>query len=522
MSPEVAARKNSAEYKRVKAQMGDERWRLNNLYWVQNEDGEEMPFVQNEPQQWYYDNRWYLDIIAKARQLGFSTEIAIEMLDTCLFHPNTAAGIIDYTLGDATKKLDKVKFAYKRLPESIRAKIAMTKDNEEEVHFSNGSRIEVGTTHRGGTMQFLHVSEYGQIAAKKPDVAMEIKTGAFKAVHAGNRIVVESTAHGTAGLFKDQVTAAQQREALDIPLSKLDWRLHFFPWWRHKGYRLQSNLVIVDIAMREYFAKLRQQHGIKLDAMQEAWYTHQFRDLGPDKCREEYPSTVEELFFASVEGAYFKREMSAARASGRVGKEVPHDPTRGVYTSLDIGVDGGMFLIFWQTDGVRHRCIDCLEDEDHTGSIQLYASWLDQKRVERGFRYTKHYTPHDMAARDFSSNGKARLEIARELLPVGSQIEVVAQVPAKADSIETARRFLANCWFDEVHAKRVVECLDNYQKKWNKATQQWSSEPLKNGFDHGADAFQNAAGGWSPDPETRPVRSGRVRSRPPGASSWSS
>lgn len=450
-----------------------------------------------------------------------STEIAIEMLDTCLFHKNTAAGIIDFTLGDATKKLEKVKFAYHRMPEAVRNKVWLTKENEEEVHFSNGSRIEVGTTHRGGTLQFLHVSEYGMIAAEKPDVAMAIKTGAFRAVHAGNRIVIESTAHGTAGLFKEQVTGAQQREATGVPLSKLDWRLHFFPWWRHKGYRLPSNLVVVDIQMREYFAKLRQQ-GIKLDAMQEAWYTHQFRDLGPDKCREEYPSTVEELFFASVEGAYFKREMSAARATGRVGKEVPHDPTRGVYTSLDIGVDGGMFLIFWQTDGVRHRCIDCLEDEDHTGSIQLYASWLDQKRVERGFRYTKHYTPHDMAARDFSSNGKARLEIARELLPVGSQIEVVAQVPAKADSIETARRFLANCWFDEVHAKRVVECLDNYQKKWNKATQQWSSEPLKNGYDHGADAFQNAAGGWSPDPETRAPRSGRVRSRPPGASSWSS
>lgn len=508
-APEAAA---------AKANMRDERWRLNSLYWVQDEDGNEMPFVQNEAQRWYYDNRWYLDIIAKARQLGFSTEIAIEMLDTCLFHRNTSAGIIDYTLGDATKKLDKVKFAYHKLPPSLQSKVRLTKENEEEVHFSNGSRIEVGTTHRGGTLQFLHVSEFGKIAAEKPDVAMEIKTGAFKAVHAGNRIVVESTAHGTAGLFKDQVTTAQQREATGVPLSKLDFRLHFFPWWRHDGYRLQSNLVLVPIHMHEYFAKLRQQ-GIRLDAMQEAWYTHQYNDLGPDKCREEYPSTVDELFFASVEGAFFKREMSAARAAGRIGKEVPYDPTRGVFTSLDIGTDGGMFLIFWQTDGVRFRVIDCMEDEDHTGSLQLYASWLDQKRVERGFRYIKHFAPHDMAQKDFSSNAKTRKEIAAEL---GVQVEVVPKIDAKGDSIEIARRFIANTWFDAVHAQRVVDCLDNYQKKWIKATGQWSGEPLKNGYDHGADAFQNAACGWTPDPETRPMRSGRVRSRPAGASSWSS
>lgn len=504
------------DYVLTKAKLADESWRLNNLYWVQDEHGTKLPFQQREPQRWYYENRWYLDIIAKARQLGFSTEIAVEMLDTCIFHTNTSAGIIDFTLEDAKKKLAKARYAYEHMPDSVKAKVPLVKDNEEELWFANDSRIEVGTTHRGGTLQFLHVSEFGQIAVKKPDTAVEIKTGAFKAVHAGNRIVVESTAHGTAGEFRDMVTEALNREKSGLPPSPLSWRVHFFPWWRHKDYRLQSNLVVVSLEMREYFAELRGKWGIRLDAMQEAWYAHQYKDLGPDKCREEYPSTIDELFFASVEGAYFKREMSKARAEKRVGHPVPFDNTRGVFTSLDIGVDGGMVLIFWQTDGVKFRVIDCLEDEDHTGSVQLYASWLFEKARDRGFRYTKHYVPHDMSHREWGSNAQSRYDIAKGLIS-SAPIEVVPQIMDKADSIEIARRMIGNTWFCEEHAKRVVDCLDNYQKKWNKTVQQWTSEPLKNGYDHGADAFQNGACGYTPDAEIRPPRSGRARSRSAGA-----
>ncbi len=519
MNAALAQRLAGEDFKRTKAQMANESWRMNNLYWVQDEHGQEVPFVQREPQKVYYEGRWFKDIIAKGRQIGFSTEIGIEMLDACVFRSNTAAGLIDYTLDDAKKKLAKMRFAYERLPSSVRAKVALTKGNEEELWFSNGSKIEVGTTHRGGTLQFLHVSEFGKIATDKPDAAREIKTGALQTLHAGSRAVIESTAHGTAGSFKEMVDEAMSiAQKQHGELSEAQWKLHFVPWWVKREYRMPSNLVVITQELRDYFAKLRSR-GIQLDALQEAWYAQKHKDLGPDDCREEFPSTVDELFFASVAGAYFKKEMSHARTTGRIGHEVTFDPSRGVYTSLDIGVDGGMVLIFWQTDGVRHRVIDCLEDEDHTGSVQLYATWLHQKGMERGFKYIKHYVPHDMAQKDFSADAKTRYLMALELLPPGTNVEVVPRVEAKGDSIEIARRFIANTWFDEVHAKRVVECLDNYQKKWNKATQTWSSEPLKNGFDHCADAFQNYACGWAPDPLARPS-SGRSRTRAEGTSPW--
>jgi hypothetical protein len=117
--------------------------------------------------------------IAKARQLGFSTEICMLILDDCLFRKNTGAAIIDATIGDAKKKLAKIKFAYDRFPPVIRRTIRLPTDNTEELKFSNGSQISVGTGYRGDTLQILLVSEYGKISVDRLDVAKEIKNGAL-------------------------------------------------------------------------------------------------------------------------------------------------------------------------------------------------------------------------------------------------------------------------------------------------------------------------------------------------------
>ena len=51
--------------------------------------------------------------------------------------------------------------------------------------FENGSSINVGTSARGSTTQFLHVSEMGKIARKYPEKAAEIVSGAFESVPLG-------------------------------------------------------------------------------------------------------------------------------------------------------------------------------------------------------------------------------------------------------------------------------------------------------------------------------------------------
>lgn len=489
--------KASAEYQRTKKLLSDREWRIDNLYWITDTDGNEIKFKRNPAQMSYFTKRWRRDVIAKARQLGYSTFIAILILDTCIFRSNTVAGIIDVKLDDGKLKLAKIKFAYDRLPADIRAACPLVKSNTEELQWENGSAVRIGTSHRGGTLQILHISEYGKISVNSPEVAKEIKTGALRAVHQNGWAVIESTAHGTAGEFHDMVQRAQAKQNEGSPLTALDYRMHFYGWWIKPEYRIPNNLVVISQELREYFARiapeLQANYGVKLDANQQAWYAKQYAELGPDDVKSEFPSIPSELFFNSLEGAYFKSEINKARAEGRIGQLVPFDPTRRVNTTWDIGED--MTAIwFHQTDNMRHRFIDYYEEEG--GSLQVAVGVLDEKAKARRFIYDKHYGPHDLDNRDWGNNAQSRRKTALDL---GIKFEVVPRVTVKADSIDAARRMLGNSWFDAEHTAVGVERLENYRKKWNKQLSVFTSEAIHNVASHGSDAFQQIAMGIIPD-----------------------
>lgn len=490
--------RQSPQYQAAKAQLADREWRLDNLYWIKSEEGIAIPFKRNEAQRYYSAREWYRDTILKSRKIGFSTLIAIEMLDGCMFASNTVGGIIDRTIDDASAKLSIVKFAYERMPESMRLANPLVKDNEKELQWANGSKIVAGTSYRGDTPQMLWVSEYGPISAKNPNVAKEIKTGSITSVPKSGKVWVESTAMGTAGEFFELVKGGEQLQASGQALTQLDFRLHFFGWHKKQGNRLPINLVHIPADMREYFDVLERKHGIKTDGLQRAWYVKERERLGPDDMRSEHPSTPDECFYASLEGAYWKEEMNTARREKRIGLPVPHDPTRPVHTYWDLGMDGNMAIGFMQTDGVRHRHIDFARGE-HSG-LSDGIRILKEKQQTRGFSYGKHYGPHDLEVREWSDmtgiTARTRKEVAAEH---GIEFIVVPRVGDKADSIEAGRRLINTSYFCSEYAGDLVECLDNYTKGWNKTTAQWTSLPAKNGFDHGADAYQQIAMGLQPD-----------------------
>jgi hypothetical protein len=474
-------------------------WRIDNLYWIQDEHGKEVPFRRNEAQCRWWNERHYLNVILKARQLGFSTEIALEILDECLFISNFRAGIIDYSLEDAKKKLDKIKFAYARLPPSVRRKHPLVRENTETLEFANGSRIEVGTSHRGGTLQHLHVSEYGKTSATRPDKAKEIKTGAFGTVHVGHRVDVESTAEGIGGEFHDMVNRADALQKEGRALSELDFKLHFFAWWQHRGYRIDPNKVRVPIEVEEYFETLKADHGITCDRDQVAWYAAKRYQIGPDNMFREYPSFPEEAFKSSIEGAYFKRQMSRIRQSGRIC-HLPHDEGRLVNTFWDIGNDTTA-IWFHQTDGLRHRLIDYYENQDE--SITHYVHELQERRERYGWTFGKHYGPHDLDVTEWGGSGKSRRKIAKE---AGLDFTVIPRIDDKNDAIDVARQFLGMCWFDEKRCELGIQRLDNYRKKWNEQLGTFSREPLHDINSHGADSLMTGAMGYRPPKEKKPEK----------------
>jgi hypothetical protein len=200
----------------------------------------------------------------------------------------------------------------------------------------------VSTSSRGGTVQFLHVSELGRIARKWPDRAAEIVSGAFESVSADNIIVVESTAEGAAGEFYDLCMPALRRMREGAQETRLDWRLHFYPWYRKAAYRLTDEecaLVVISDSKHKYFDKLEAElidkriepAGFKIDRGQRAWYVKKEETQGR-KMKREYPSTPEEAFEQAVEGAVFGEEMTKVRELGASRSSRPTRSSRSTRT----------------------------------------------------------------------------------------------------------------------------------------------------------------------------------------------
>jgi len=451
------------------------------FYDIRDKAGNRIPFRMNADQELFILGRHGLDIITKARQKGFTTVIQLDMLDDCLFISNISAGVIAHNLVDAEAFFkDKIKFAYDSLPAPFRKLRSADTDSARELRFNNGSSIRVGTSLRSGTLQRLHVSEYGKLCAKFPDRALEVKTGAFNTVHIGQSITVESTAEGRVGYYFDMVQTARKLQEQGHKLTEMDFKFHFFPWWTDPGYVLREDVVITG-EMQRYFREL-EDAGINLAREQRAWYVKKAEQQG-DKMKQEFPSTPDEAFEAALEGAYFAAQMRQMRKERRICRipilDIP------VYTTWDLGVNDATGITFWQDVGMERRAIDY---EEHSGEgFGFYARLLKDK----GYNYDRHHMPHDADHRMMGYTTESRRELAVKA-GIGP-IEVMPRINSEQQGIDSSRAFLPLVWMDEERCNRLIQCLDSYRKAWDEKLGVWKDRPLHDEFSHGYKSFETAA-----------------------------
>lgn len=464
--------------------LADQLWRLNNLYWMRDDDGKEFKFKLNSAQQDLYDRMWYLNVVLKARQIGFTSFIDLFGLDTCLFNKGYHFGIIADTLKNAKSIFNqKIIYPYDHLPGLLKERIPANKDASDEIIFGNDSRIVVSTSTRSGTFQMLHVSEYGEISVKRPDKANEIKIGSFESVHMGNMIFVESTAKGRAGDFYDLCDKAQQLEQAKTPLTELDFKFFFYPWWKDPKYVMDPSKVPIPQRLSQYFKELEFNHGIELSRAQKAWYVKKASRLGDD-IKNQHPSTPEEAFEASIKGAIFKTQLIEAREQGRITK-VPWRKGVLVDTWWDIGYSDDTAIWFTQDVGRSIHVIDYYEMSGEGAAF--YAEVLKQRTKDRGYSYGIHKPPHDADQHEW---GVAKTKFQSALAAGLEFDEPVPRVKDKWDSIEAARSIFPICIFDEELTEEGVIHLENYTKKWDEKHGVFLNKPLHNEHSNGADAFQ--------------------------------
>ncbi len=464
--------------------------RLNTIYKIVDKDGVLQDFSIKPEQYDFLRNMHNRNIILKSRQIGFTTIIQLFLLDTALFTPNTSCGVIAHNKEDAQKFFEKkIKLAYDNIPADFKRKYVpeAEQDAAQQLKFSNGSYITVGTSLRSDTLQYLHISEYGKLCAKFPEKAEEVKTGALNTVSTNNVIIIESTAEGAHGHFFDMSTKAKRLADRDVELSPMDYKFFFYPWWLSSEYRLAQHYE-PDDTEHAYFKELWEESGIKLDRQQRNWYIAKSREQG-DKMWREYPSTPDEAFRGIVAGAPLARTMAFLRKRGHI-REVPWMRGYPVHTFWDLGRNDKMAIWFMQAIGFERRFIDYHEDNFH--DLSHYAKICNEKP----YTYGTHHLPHDADVIELTrTDAQTREEVLRAELLSG-ETYIVPRIASEEEGVHMTRQNMGNVYLDEKRCEAGILCLENVRYKFDEKLQEFQPHLLRSKFKHGYDAFAQFGHGF--------------------------
>lgn len=232
-------------------------------------------------------------------------------------------------------------------------------------------------------------------------------------------------------------------------------------------------------------------------------------DMGRALFEQEYLCSFE----AAILGAVYGREISTARAQGRI-TSVPHDPDYPVFVSMDIGRTDDTSVWFYQVIGGEIRVLEsiseALKDVDWlagqligrevainivNGQIQVeYGELVPEAAHRQAYTYGEIAVPHDARAKTFAAKGKSVME---QLLAVfGARLVTVVPDIGLQDGIQSARRALARCVFDERGTQSGIEALGSYRYGWSVEARRFTIKPLHDWSSNLADGFRYLAVQW--------------------------
>lgn len=475
--------------KNVVEQFKSREWRLNHLYWIEDAYGQVIKFELNPVQRKLLEELHFLNLILKARQMGFSTFILILALDCCLWNDHFAAGLIADTMVNAMNLLKRVKFAYDHLAEPLRKVLPLVSDNQTGMEFGNGSSISVGVSLRSGTFNFIHISEYGKICAKAPDKASEIKSGSLNTLAPRQLAFIESTAEGKGGDFYDKTNQARKLIDAQREPSELEYKFHFFPWYRDAKYSIDTPFRL-DAEDMAYFAKLKAEHGINLTDKQKWWYAAKKLEQGEDMLKE-FPSTPDEAFEGAMDGSVLGRELRKLRLRGRIGK-IDYVPGIQVNSFWDFGLNDLQTIWLHQEVAGQHNFIGYYENSHEP--LATYFAWMNSWRSMRSAVWGQHFAPHDV---EHQRQGLEQIKTIKQMAAEGGvEFETVTRNPVKHTAIMTARQIIPACNFDEIGCSPGLGRLESWSYEWNEKFSTWGSAPRHDDNSHAGDAFLTFSDGY--------------------------
>lgn len=188
------------------------------------------------------------------------------------------------------------------------------------------------------------------------------------------------------------------------------------------------------------------------------------------------------------EGAYYLRNLNSAKEQGRIRSSLEFLPYKPIFAAWDLGGTGerGDHTCVWvaqihkNDEGNKEvHIIDYYQAQGQTLETHL------QTLIERGYKHAKMILPHDAKNHNYITKDT----VVSVIENYGFKTQVLKKSSeSPLLKVNTIRKFLDQCIFDESKTRGGIEGLRQYKEKYSPTTGV-SLGPLHDEASHTADAL---------------------------------
>ena len=187
------------------------------------------------------------------------------------------------------------------------------------------------------------------------------------------------------------------------------------------------------------------------------------------------------------QGSIFGRWLERLEQSGRLGA-FAHGADN-VFTSWDLGLADATAVWFWRIRSTGVEVLDWLEDQGK--GLEWYFEEVDRRAKDLGWKYLRHWLPHDAAQKTLASGVSVRNRFNEKY---GAGAVSIGPDLTKVDRINAGRWLLEQpgTRFHE-RARPGFEMLREFRFEWDEEGRCFSRQPLHNFASHTGDAWTYVA-----------------------------
>lgn len=414
----------------------DPKYIIERGFWVVNKDKKPVPFIFNDSQNMFYEERTTRDDLVKAGQLGLSTEILAILTVKFLLVPNAWCVCISHE-AEATQRLfEKVDYYLGHLPDWLKPFYVPGKTAEGDiVNKAMNSKFYIGTAGarafgRGDTIHYAHLSESSRWKDKG-----RIMTGIIRAVPLNDPhtwIVKETTANGQGTPHQIEYKRAKE--------GRSQFKAHFLPFFSNPEYRIKGAKIPWEEQTQEERQllarfpkeKAKQNKGY-IDEEVLEWYRRMIGSLviedgrtPEEMMKQEFPVDDIEAFLFSGNPIFppakielYKNKAPTAIFKGNIEGISPNvaldSNPKGALTIFKLPMRGSEYVIFADVSEGGDACSAHVVGKKSARIVATYHAHIDSHHFGSELNKLGHYYNKAEMAVEVNNMGISTINRLRDL-----------------------------------------------------------------------------------------------------------